>query len=293
LFTATESAPDASVASFALNATGEYLRLGLADDTQVDALGFGLQTAAQAQGRQPEGSATTASFARTPGIANVQGSGPWFTSLPASVVIPAGGGTTLSVTAVNATSYQWRRNGTPIGSATNSSYTISSATLSDDGAYDCVATGPGGSNPSAAAIVTVLYTYAAWAAENGLTGPNSAPNEDQDQDGLLNAAEFMANSNPLVCDTPIERLTNQAVAGLETSNGVPINLTLDFRLNRRACVNAFFGEINTALPGAWSPATPAAADLLSTEANGDQHWRLKYALPVGAAQRFLRMNISP
>lgn len=293
LFTAAGSVPDANTTAFSLSNTGEYLRLGLSDDTQVEALGFGLQTVAQSQGRQPEGSSSTASFARTPGLANVQGTGPWFTSLPPNQVITAGTGTTLSITAINATSYQWRRNGQPIGGASGTTYSISSATINDDGVYDCIATGPGGSNTSAASSVTILYTYALWAAEKGLTGPNSGPTEDKDNDGLSNLAEFFANSDPLVSDNAAQRLANQVQGGLELSGGQPAYLTLDFRLNRRASLNGYTGEMNTLLPGAWGAVAPSSADLLNVEANGDQHWHFRYAVPPGATQRFLRMNIAP
>jgi len=293
LFTAAGSVPDASTTAFSLSNTGEYLRLGLTDDTQVDALGFGLQTTAQSQGRQPDGSASTAIFTRTPGLANVQGTGPWFTSLPSNKVITAGTGTTLSITAVNATSYQWRRNGQPIGGASGTSYSISSATINDDGVYDCIATGPGGSNTSAASSVTILYTYALWAAEKGLSGPNSGPTEDKDNDGLSNLAEFFTNSEPLISDNAAQRLANQVQGGLELSGGQPAYLTLDFRLNRRASLNGYTGEMNTLLPGAWGAVAPSSADLLNVEANGDQHWHFRYAVPPGATQRFLRMNIAP
>jgi hypothetical protein len=57
-------------------------------------------------------------------------------------------------------------------------------------------------------------------------------------------------------------------------------------------VNALTTEMNLTLPGSWFTATATGADLISTEANGDQHWRLKYPTG-GAAQRFLRLNIVP
>lgn len=43
--------------------------------------------------------------------------------------------------------------------------------------------------------------YAAWAAAQGLSGPNSAPNADPDGDGADNLAEFAYNLNPLAGDS--------------------------------------------------------------------------------------------
>ncbi len=53
-------------------------------------------------------------------------------------------------------SFQWRRNGQPIGGATQSSYSIASVSPSSAGAYDVVVTNACGSDVSASATLTVL-----------------------------------------------------------------------------------------------------------------------------------------
>jgi hypothetical protein len=56
----------------------------------------------------------------------------------------AGAPVTFTVTATGATSYQWRRNGAPIGGATGSSFTIAATALTDAGTFDCVLTSTSG-----------------------------------------------------------------------------------------------------------------------------------------------------
>ncbi len=55
---------------------------------------------------------------------------------PVSQTIATGNQVALSVTATNATSYQWKRNGADIDGATSSSYTINPLTTSNDGSYE-------------------------------------------------------------------------------------------------------------------------------------------------------------
>ena len=65
-----------------------------------------------------------------------------------SVTFTVNAGVTTSPT------YQWRFNGTPIGGATSSSYTIATTTTGDAGNYDVVVTGDCGSVTSATALLT-------------------------------------------------------------------------------------------------------------------------------------------
>jgi hypothetical protein len=61
---------------------------------------------------------------------------------PASLTVCVGQSVTLRVTATGTgLRYQWRRNGTPIPGATQSSYTIAAVQLADSGIYDVVVSG--------------------------------------------------------------------------------------------------------------------------------------------------------
>jgi len=87
-------------------------------------------------------------FAQTP---------PTITLHPTSRILPKGSMAIFSVAATGDApiSYQWRKNGTPILNATNSSFIIDSIvipkytySLNDEGDYDCVVTNPYGSTIS-------------------------------------------------------------------------------------------------------------------------------------------------
>ena len=62
---------------------------------------------------------------------------------------------TVSATGTAPLSYQWRRNGSDIAGATNSSYIISPVATGDEGSYACVVTNNCGSATSGAATITV------------------------------------------------------------------------------------------------------------------------------------------
>jgi hypothetical protein len=99
----------------------------------------------------PCGSSTSSSAALTLNVA------PSFTSHPIGASLCSGGGVVLNAAAVGTPppTYQWRKNGSPIGGATGSSYALPAATGSDSGTYDCLATNPCGSVASNAAVVLV------------------------------------------------------------------------------------------------------------------------------------------
>lgn len=82
---------------------------------------------------------------------------PSIVNQPVSQTVFAQDAVTFSVSAAGAIpySYQWRKNGVNITGATNSSYTIASATAADAASYTVVVTNPIGSVTSAAATLTV------------------------------------------------------------------------------------------------------------------------------------------
>jgi MYXO-CTERM domain-containing protein len=81
---------------------------------------------------------------------------PSIATQPTDQQVAVGQPLTLSVTAMGQhVGYQWRRGGQPVTGATSSTYTKSSAALSDSGSYDVVVTNVGGSVSSSPAQVTV------------------------------------------------------------------------------------------------------------------------------------------
>jgi alpha-tubulin suppressor-like RCC1 family protein len=82
---------------------------------------------------------------------------PVITSQPASQTVLAGSPVTFTVTAdgFRPLSYQWQFNGTNLAGATDASFTIASAALSDAGSYAVVVTNNYGSTVSTTATLTV------------------------------------------------------------------------------------------------------------------------------------------
>jgi hypothetical protein len=70
--------------------------------------------------------------------------------------------------------YQWRKGGVDIGGATANTFTVSDATSTDDGSYDCVITSMVGAGAvtSNAATVTVLPTPPVLNSQSGTTSVN-------------------------------------------------------------------------------------------------------------------------
>jgi peptidyl-prolyl cis-trans isomerase A (cyclophilin A) len=77
------------------------------------------------------------------------------TSGPNNLTINAGSTASFTVTATNATSYQWIFQGTNIAGATNSQYLIENTATNQEGVYSVMAGGPAGTN-LASATLTVL-----------------------------------------------------------------------------------------------------------------------------------------
>lgn len=81
---------------------------------------------------------------------------PGITSSPQSATILQGHATTFTVTATNASSYQWLFNGAPINSATSTTLAVRDAQPTDAGSYSVVVSNSVGGVTSAPAVLTVL-----------------------------------------------------------------------------------------------------------------------------------------
>ncbi len=128
------------------NATAATASLTLANVSGADAAIYNVVVT------NSYGTATSASAVLT-----ISGA-PAITSQPVSRTVLSGASATFAVVATGAgtLSYQWSKNGTPIGGATSSSYTISAAAAGDSGNYTVhISNGAGSVTSSAAALVVV------------------------------------------------------------------------------------------------------------------------------------------
>jgi hypothetical protein len=100
------------------------------------------------------------------------GTAPTITTQPADQVVAAGASASFTVVATGPAplSYQWRRNGTPIGGATNATFTLASVQSSDLGNYDVVVTNSKGSITSATARLALPVSRLTSVAVRSVAG---------------------------------------------------------------------------------------------------------------------------
>ena len=106
------------------------------------------------------GSSTRAFRVKSVVISGTTCSMPVISTQPATQSICTGTPLNLSVTASNATSYQWKKGGSPIGGATSSTYSIPTPATTDSGSYTVDVINSCQTVTSATAVVTVNQTLA-------------------------------------------------------------------------------------------------------------------------------------
>ena len=115
-----------------------------------------------------DSAAVTLNLTFTPGA----NSAPQITTQPAGQTVNTGASVTFTVVATGspAPTFQWKKDGTPIGGATGTAYNIPSAAVGDSGTYTVVATNSAGSANSNGAVLVVNPPPA---APNFTTQPTS------------------------------------------------------------------------------------------------------------------------
>jgi hypothetical protein len=118
---------------------------------------------------------------------------PVVTMFPQPVLGNPGDSVTLSAYAIGVPplSYQWRKNGTPILGATNTSYGISGLNVAKSGNYDLVVTNVYGSATSKVAAVTVDMIKLTSTSQ---LVPDTNP-ANPERDGIDNGATWLASSS--------------------------------------------------------------------------------------------------
>lgn len=113
---------------------------------------------------------------------------------PVNQAVCAGAPATFSITATGTAplNYQWRKNGSPINGATQASFTISAASLSDGGSYDVAITSACGTATSNAATLAInAFVLSAMNATFTATGGTGSV----DVSATVSQCSWTASSN--------------------------------------------------------------------------------------------------
>ena len=118
----------------------------------------------------------------------------------------------VEATGTEPLSYQWRKNGTDITDATNTSYAIGAVQESDEGVYDCVATNMADSATSDVAVLSV----------------NDPPTITDHPDSItIDAGKMIGKVNPLIGAAGVSAVPMAArVAQAEGQRANPRNFLL-------------------------------------------------------------------
>jgi PKD repeat protein len=230
LSAATTSTPIVNATAGALGFVGVPLSLNasalLADDLSATSLppGINLSIEGGSLNGRPAKFATLGGIPTTPGtftipftahnslgLANAtvvltvvapQASPPFITQQPAGQVVNEGQEVSfnITVTGVLPPTFQWLRDGVPIGGATSATLTLDGVSSIDKGTYTVIATNASGSATSEPAVLTVTTSYDAWKAVHfsaqEIAIGSGAPTADLNGDGILNLMEYALDRDP-------------------------------------------------------------------------------------------------
>lgn len=292
LYTAAGPAGQPNVFGFNIARGGEYLRLSASDPggtVIIDEQNFPAFPSLVSQGRLTDGSTNVTSMNPTPGFANTALGGQLITEHPQSVVTSGGSPAGFRVTALGATGWQWKLNGTDIPGANAATYSVSPyATPAKAGSYTVTVTGPNGSATSQPATLTVLNNFSTFAQIYNLPAD---PAQDTDGDGFPNGLEFLTGSNPLAANPSAPSTTPPpARPYFASGNDGVILLGYDLTLDPNAVYTAVEGRLSPDLT-LWQTRAPDSTSILPNLIPATT--RLLWSTPPNTPRQFLRLQLVP
>ncbi len=281
VFSSGAALPGAPVLGFELSGGGEHLRLSAegAATTPLDNIGFSALLVGRSAGRLPDGAALQNALSPTPGRTNSNTAGPVFLRQPQNMSAPAATNLRLEVSTLDANTWQWSKDGVPISGATQPILDLPAVTFASDGIYHCTATGPSGSATSQTAIVSIVYSYAAWAARFG----GIPAGGDSDQDGFANRIEFLMGTNPL---------SSASLPGSTASfNSATQTFTSVFPLSLSAHHQSVVGQLSPDLDS-WTAQTPLSLQTIAPTSGSTIMQSMQFLVPAGSPRHFMRLQIT-
>ncbi len=144
----------------------------------------------------------TAGATVTVTIVTPQAAMPYITQQPATQSANQGDAVvfTVAVTGLPAPAFQWRRDGAPLAGATSATLTLPVVTTADAASYTVTVGNSSGSAISAAAVLTVVTSYAQWQAAHfspeEIAGGAADATGDFNGDGVANLLEYAFARDP-------------------------------------------------------------------------------------------------
>ncbi len=261
--------------------------------TQVTGLSFVVSAGASSGVRNvlvsnSDGSGTASGNATGTSLFTVSGpcTAPSIGTHPQTQTVCANTSATLSVGATGTgLTYQWRKNTSPIGGATSSTYTLNPVAVGDAGSYDCVVTGDCGTVTSNAATlsVTAATTISGHPSTQTVCAGSSA-SFSVTASGVSLGYQWRKNTVPIDGATSSTYSINPVVAGdaagydcvVTGSCGAATSNTAVLSVNAATSINGGPTAQSACLGGT------ASFSVSATGANLGYQWR-KNTAPIGGA----------
>lgn len=219
-------------------------------------------------------------------VAAAVGDPPMISTQPANEKVETATVVNLSVIAVSELplTYQWKFNDVDIPDATSSELTIENVQPSDAGQYTVAVSNPNGTTISEIATVEVILGFVDTLIAQGVPADQRGLSDDPDKDGIINAYEFLSESNandPSSGEPPLIEI--------ETIDGASY-LIYTFVVNT---------SISSIVPQAQFSVSPAfETDFLTPVLHAEQvsenlmHFSFRSTTSLEEASQFARLQIS-
>ncbi|MBN2512948.1 MAG: immunoglobulin domain-containing protein [Sedimentisphaerales bacterium] len=206
---------------------------------------------------------------------------------PASQTVPAGDTVVLTMDALNATSYQWYKDGSLVIDQTTATLTLTDVQLADEGFYTCTASNALPSSATSVPAQVMTRRLAGWwkLEDPNTTGGFLADSVQTEVPGapahIATAAEYRVAVGKEGSAIELNGTTNRLVTVSDSTsffNFYPQGYTVSAWINRSAAT-AWGAYVSKQAPATTEPAAPAKGFILTHNASGQPVHTLRTVNP--------------